>query len=495
MADDREESAGSRGPTSVWERWREEGDVPFHEYCDVVPTPERARPEVDRDGWIRFTSGAARTVLRYTPPSIFVVTLVIVVTTVTSDGVFGPVAVLANLPIEGNLAVLGAGVVWVVVLAVLLNSRGLLPGLEFVEALFVYGLLAALLLDAAYWAAKVAVLEANGGATVDGGVFPSGSLVMLYVGGLLVYDGMVRTESTFSRLHEKAPPVVGPTSEAFESQAERSAAFERAAQCYRCGFLTDLREALDHRLPPEGSELPDAVPWDRPVRTAYVFAFWFVLPFLAASVVVDVDGSTLAALATDVGGLLALTVLAFFEVVVFFQFLVLVKFFNRLLTRHGPDGGGDDGFVLRYQPDHPDGYAGFHDLGKLATRVNVLLFLAGIYTVYRIYVAGLAVFPGPDAPAGQLLAWGFDFLGPHLVYIVTVVVWTYFSFWQLHKAMRRGRERRIEEHLEGDHDAELPDDKQYLKRAPVWPVDVRTFTGIVFGDLVPLLGLLVPFLP
>jgi hypothetical protein len=177
----------------------------------------------------------------------------------------------------------------------------------------------------------------------------------------------------------------------------------------------------------------------------------------------------------------------------FFQFHILVKYFTRLLTEHSPyEDSRGDGFTLQYQPDHPDGYAGFRDLGRFATRVNTILFFGGIYTAYWIYAGGLPNLPldGGVAMTPEFLVWAFHYLSLLLIYVFTVVVWLYASFWQIHKAMRTGRERRIEMAMPDDPDGDLPPDKRDLKQAPVWPINTRSLSGILIGDMIPLLSLL-----
>lgn len=109
------------------------------------------------------------------------------------------------------------------------------------------------------------------------------------------------------------------------------------------------------------------------------------------------------------------TFLNVFLVVVFFQFLVLLAYFHRLLTDHSPETANDPTrFSLRYVPAHPDGYAGYRDLGRFATRVNTLLLIAGFYLAFRFHVLGLPALEalGPNPGSGALLNWGLLFGGP-----------------------------------------------------------------------------------
>lgn len=472
-----------RGSINVWQRWQGGTDVPFHRYCDFYPG--REEPEEvpsDRHGvWIYFTRGIPRQALRYTPAIIFAAVILVGSAELAAGR---PVSgqYLQGTGIGGHLVEVVLGVGWLVLLLWLLSKVELLPWPDLLQAILVYATLVILMGDVVYLFARatIALQEGTIDQLGDGSVLPgSGYLLIMFIGGHLVYDGMLRAENMFSRLHEKNPPIIGPGNpDSFDTDDEKAAAFERARDAYESNFLAEFRASLDHRIELGGGE---RLPTDATVsiRTAYLFSIVFVVPFFVLRL-------------PDIVLAVVLSLLGLVEMLVFFQFLVLIKYFNRLLTRHSPyEDDGNDGFTLQYQPDHPDGYAGFRDLGKFATRVNALLFFGGLYTAYWLYTSGLPNLPagGIGDPSGEFLVWSFHYLGPLLVYLLTVVVWIYFSFWQIHKAMRKGRERWIEMEIFDAQDGELPDEKRDLRQAPIWPLNVRMFVSIVIGDMLPLLSL------
>lgn len=100
--------------------------------------------------------------------------------------------------------------------------------------------------------------------------------------------------------------------------------------------------------------------------------------------------------------------------------------------------------MLTCEPYHPDGHGGYRDVGKFATRVNILLILAGFYVIYRLYVQGSRVAPAEMAP-GMAPAvggaiWLASFVVPMVAYAIAAVAWLYYSFWHIHLRMLRERE-------------------------------------------------------
>ena len=223
--------------------------------------------------------------------------------------------------------------------------------------------------------------------------------------------------------------------------------------------------------------------------TAYIFSVLFVTPFYLFWTFEPLRGTAAPLLARAMRNLVP-AVLDFFLVVVFFQFLVLIAFFNHLLTVHGIDSDDTTPFTLQYSPGHPDGYAGFRDLGRFATRVNVILVVGGVYLAYQLSVYGWATYPGHDAGVTiPLVSWAVTNLLPLVVYVLAVVLWLYLSFWQLHRTMRRGRVRALERRARTSTDID-PE----LRDGPVWPIDNRLLVSILSMDLLPLVTLL-PFIP
>jgi len=268
-------------------------------------------------------------------------------------------------------------------------------------------------------------------------------------------------------------------------------------------FVIDLTERLDHSRA-----------W-LPVPTAYLFAVLFVTQF-AALWVVGVGPQNLDFPVT----LVANVVLDLFIVVVAFQFLVLVDALYNLVegeydvvddrndadAKDSEDAGAEDGTepdavrALTYRPFHPDGRGGFRDIGKFATRVNLLLIMAGLYTGYRLYVQGMRVTPAETVSGLPLEAgatvWFVSYVVPILAYGVAAGAWLYYSFWHLHLRMAREREQQYTERQRalrtgrGERVGDLEDATDWLEKrnaAPTWPINNRQLASMVSGSVVPLL--------
>lgn len=468
--------ADDNGPVSVWRRWTDPDGVPFHRFCRFLPA-EGSRHAV-REPELRLFRGLIRQGLRYTPLVVTIVAVTSVIIGELSDAVVGLSATLPTLdPSVSPLMVL-AGVAWIGLLLVPLTLVDVVPIRRIAGAVWLYGLVGVLAVGSVFAVlltaspALVPILEApdtQNPLTVLGG---SGLLLLMLLGGMLVYDMALRIENVFSRLPEKSPPVVQPAA----SSGEEARTYD--------GFLAEFRDALDARI-----ETPAIRGRRVRLRVAYIFAAVFLLPFILSRIYQYSAAGLGTVGPVDVAAAVLPTVLNVFLVVGFFQFLVLVTYFHRLLTRHGPDRVGDPTrFSLRYSPGHPDGYAGFRDLGRLATRVNTLLLLGGFYLAYRLYVLGLPALDalGPDPGAGAVLNWAVLFVGPLVAYLIGTVAWLYLSFWQLHRTMVRGREQCLRDALTPD----TPFDVQDVRAGPVWPVNSSLLLSMVSVDAVPLLTLL-----
>lgn len=476
---------------SVWRRWGPADDVPLHRYCDLFLGRRSGDidPPREEEYWIYITDGTVRRALRHTP----LVILLFMAVLGSAKLVDGWPMVL-SLPGGATPTYLVLTVLlvllWASLLLWLLNRVELLPRADLVQAVVIYGTMLVLLGDVVYWFTRVSVVFFGGSADQipEASIIPgSGFLLIMFVGGLLVYDGMLRTESMFSCLHRKEPSIVSVSSSSGDDDGSEDT---DSPHPYQETFVSSFKSALEDDVE-LGHWLGSWTDRDVSIPTAYLFSVVFVLPFVVLPPFVF-DLSRL-----DVFTGVALSLLGFVEVVIFFQFLVIIRHFNQLLTEHSPyEDATGDGFTLLYRPDHPDGYAGFQDLGRFAIRVNTLLFFAGLFTVYWLYTGVVPIMAGSaDAvPAWVVLVGGgFHYLTPLLVYVLTVVVWLYTSFWQIHKAMRKGRERRISMAIDGSPDGELPRDELSLRDGPVWPLNVRLFASIVVGDAIPLLSI-VPLL-
>lgn len=489
-------------PTDLWHRWYGPREVPFHRYCDFLPgqgqgiaattTDDEGRPVETVEPKIHYLDWHPRSILRYTPVAILLSWLALAIAAEYSPGYIGVSAYLG--PIEAPAMSLLV-IPWLLVLLWLFNKANILLNREFIEGLLVYlvglGLLAMTVFSVAYVSAALRAGVPAGDIVGEVGnvVLGSNLFLMMFIGGHLVYDGMLRTENLFSRLIDKRPRVIVAAGDT----ADDRAAVERAYN----GFLGRFENSLKSELSLDFSSTP--VGRTVSVRTVHLFAVTFVIPFTLSGLVLN-HGSLVAAARLyaanpiEIVTLLVPTVLVLMNVIVFFQFLVLISYFYELLTKHRPDADSDVDFTLEYQPRHPDGYAGFRDMGKFATRVNTLLIVGGLYVVSRVYIGGLPALQQIELETLNAAAmnWGFNFLGPVVAYVLTVIVWIYFSFWQIHKTMRRGRELSIKV-VAAENDGELPDDKLDYKQAPVWPINTRLFASLLIGDMLPVFSLLPVF--
>ena len=508
-----------RGPVSVWRRWTDPEGVPFHRYCaflptladlplvgptakesvgaDEQPTDDEAGDAVDdeeregepaaaedarneREPAFRFVRGPVRAGLRFTPLVVVIVGLAFVVVGELSASVVGLSENLPGIVPSPDPVMVVAAAVWVGLLLVPLHLVDVVPTRRILGAVGFYGLVGLLAAGSAFAVlltaapAQVPLLEPAAGSNPRAVLDGSGLLLLMLLGGMLVYDMLVRLENTLTQLPAKSPSVIeAPTAEGPDVIRYED-------------YLDEFRGALDARI-----ELPAVAGRRYRPRVAYVFAGLFLLPFVLSRLF-QFSGDrvgTLSLSPIDLTAAVLPTVLNVFLVVVFFQFLVALTYVHRLLTRHSPATAEDPTrFSLRYVPGHPDGYAGFRDFGRFATRVNTLLLLGGFYLAYRLYVLGVPALEalGPTPGTGALLNWSLLFVGPLLAYLLATLAWLYLSFWQVHRAMVRGREHRLRDAL---RDA-TPFDIGDVRSAPVWPVNSGLLLSMVSIDAMPLVTLL-----
>jgi hypothetical protein len=352
----------------------------------------------------------------------------------------------------------------VAVLVLLLFHIGILDLRELYKASVVFGLLGVLIVGTLVSVGLVLLDPTR--AAERNIVFTSGYLLMLLLAGLLVYDGMLRTEHLFEKL-----PVTG-----IVADTDRYDAFKRR-------LAAELNHVLvDRELSVAGRSYRVRVP------TAYVFALLFLSQY-AVLWSVGVGPQNLDFQVTLWGNVL----LNLFIVAVFFQFMVLMNRFYGLVT-DDLDAGPEES-ALTYRPFHPDGHGGYRDFGKFATRVNLLLILAGFYSLYRLVVQGSRVSPGEMAPGFDplvgSLVWTASFVVPLVVYGIAAVGWLYYSFWQLHLRMIRERERS---YLAATATFDDPSDWEIRTQGPTWPTDFNQLVSIVSGTLAPVVFFLLEVL-
>jgi hypothetical protein len=483
---DRPSTDGDLG--SLWIRWTDGGtDLHLHRICEVVPqvrldgdppfvhlkpeTGERPTFVPVRDGvegeepvQFRFLSGVPRQLLRHVPLVVLVAALVLVVGAEFTPGVVGVGTLLPTL--SGQNAVLfGLFLLISPLMLWLFSTVDVLEAREFPPALVIYGLVVALAGGVGV-SILLSILAGHPSETPPNVVFTAGYLLVLLVGGQLLYEATLRIEHLFVKLGRRDGDIVGD---------------ERA---YR-RFLTDLQDGLDAAL--------------LGLSPSRLFGVLFAAQFA----IIWVIGSGPQTLGYGLG--LAVN-FAFNAVLatVFFQFLVLVRFFNRLFNATDEYADVD----LTYQPFHVDGRGGFRDLGRFAIRINVILTLGGLYLVYRLYVvggrqlspAGLGAFDDPVL----LSVWLISFVGPVLAYALGAGAWGYYSFWTMHTKMVRDKHALVRRYQGTDarpaadrtpaagDDIETFEDSDgpewsALTAAPTWPLDVNKMVSLLSGNAIPLL--------
>jgi len=492
---------------SLWIRWTDGGaDLHLHRICRVLPQVQRTdsppfvrlvpesgerptfvpvRPgnggdgdgDDDDDGddrrdaegeqsevQFKFVDGLPRQLLRHVPLVVLVAAVVLFVGAEFSPRIGGVSDLLP--PLSGRNATLFLLYLSITpVLLWLLSTVDVVEYREFPKAAVVYGLVVAL--AGGVGVSVLLVVTAESPTAVEPNVvFVSGYLLVLLVGGQLLYEGILRIEHLFVKFGQRDNDIVGN---------------ERA---YRA-FLTELQDGL--RTTVLGLS---------PSRLfGVLFAAQFALIWIIGLGPQNLDYS------------LGLVVNVGFNAVlgtVFFQFLVLVRYFNHLMSATSKFADVE----LTYEPFHVDGHGGFRDLGRFATRINLILSLAGLYLVYRLYIVGSLGLPA-DGLVGftdpiLLTAWLVSFVGPVVAYAAGVGAWGYYSFWSMHAKMVRDKYTLARKYQGSRRDVDLDrtpaagdyidsfDDSEgpawdALRNAPTWPLDVNKLVSLLSGNALPLL--------
>lgn len=480
---------------TLWIRWTDGGtDLHLHRICAIVPQiefqrsapfvylrPETGdRPTFERveradDGSYRetgeevqfkFIDGVPRLLLRHTPLVVLVAMVLLVVGAEFTPGV-GGISDLVPRIAGPDAALFGLYLGITPLLLWLLSSVGVVEYNEFPTAAVVYGQIAALASGVAV--TLFLVTTADHPSAVDANVvFVSGYLLLLLIAGQFLYEASLRIEHLFVKLASRKNDIVG-----------REIAYRY--------FLTDLHDSLRR-----------SVSILRPSRVfGVLIAAQFAIIWIIGEGPQHLDYT------------LGLIVNVVFNAVlgtVTFQFLVVVRYFNRLLNA----GEEYSDVELTYEPFHVDGYGGFRDLGRFATRMNVILSMAGLYLVYRLYVVGARSIPpdgvmalGAEDPL-LLAVWLISFVGPVVGYALGAAAWLYYSFWSMHLKMVRDKHQLVRQFQGEAGDAEearapaagdliaefegtAGPEWGALQDAPTWPLEVNKMVSLVTGYAVPLL--------
>ncbi len=472
---------------TLWIRWTDGGtDMHLHRVCDLVPrvrltgslpfvavepedgerptyVPVRGEDDAAEPVQFRFLTGVPRQLLRHVPLVILTALVILLVAAEFTPGVDG-ISVLVPSVRGENVLLFGVFVLIAPVMLWLFSRVDVLEAREFAAAALTYGLIAVLAAGVGV-AVLLTLLADHPSETPPSVVFVSGYLLVLLVGGQLLYEATLRIEHLFVKLGSRGGDIV-----------DDDRAYRR--------FLTDLHDGLAASTFGLG-----------PSRL-------FGVLFAAQFAIIWLIGGGPQELGFEVG----LAVNFVFNAVlatIFFQFLVLVRYFNRLLNATGEYG--DVG--ISYQPFHVDGHGGFRDLGRFALRINIILMLGGLYLVFRLYIIGGRALP-VEGLAGfsdpiLLSVWLISFVGPVGAYAFGVGAWGYYSFWTMHAKMVRDKHalaRRyqgmksrpaVDRTPAAGDDIEAFDESDgpewaALVAAPTWPVDVNRLASLVTGNALPL---------
>lgn len=484
--DEGAESGGAKIETAaaeadiLWQRWTSDTG-PFYQACavlgfdpvsdaDLTPRAGTEKPE------FQFCTGLLRLALRNTPVLLLLAASTAFVVEQLNDfylpfGTFLPLGTLSVSVQAEYLLVVSLGILWITLLARIFRESVSTDDLQIHRTLVFFGTVLLLLAGVGYSIYLVVTNRVTG--SQQHLAFRSGYFLFILLEGYLAYDGLVlRGENLFWNLRDSE--IVD--SEKYDKFRDR---------------LTSNLAPLE--LGPYSVPLSDEGRTIGPVQVSRGILFAVVLlaptiplPLLAF----ETSHPLLGKIAYGIT-----VTLQIFLVAILFQFVILLWHFRKLLS----------GDYLGYKPFHPDEHGGYRALGRFATRVNLMLVVAGGYVAFRFITGGLTHLHGlSNASPIWIVNWVISFLGPLLVYAGVVILWVYFSFWRMHRQMRRGRREKIQKLQQqarddaGDDttmdDGQMEDLEldapvwESLQGAPVWPIRRRSLLGIAFLDAIPVLA-------
>lgn len=485
MSDDRQDvspatHSSATEPDNLWQRWLPITG-PFYHSCGVAgfdsvsDTQLTPRSDTERPG-LQFCSGLLRLGLRNTPLLILVGFSIAFLTGQLNNfylplGTYLPLELVSFTVDPLYLLALPFVIIWGAILARIFRRSVSASELRRHRSVVFFGTIVTLLAGVAFSIYLVVTNQVTG--TRQHVLFQSGYFFFILLEGHLAYDGLaLRGENLFWNL----------TQSEIVNQEEYEA------------FRKTLKNSLS---PIELGEI--SIPG---IDSAWTLGPFRITPGLLFASVLLAPVIPLPILAYQTANPLigflnyAVTIiLQIFLIGVLFQFVVLLWQFGTLLS----------GDYLDYKPFHPDEHGGYRALGRFATRVNVMLIVAGGYVAFRFVTGGITQF---RALAGGsmmgFLTWGVSFIAPIFVYLGVVILWLYFSFWRMHRQMQRGRRKKIQQlqrraRNDADEDGDFPERKmedltldappwESLRGAPVWPIKRRSLIGIAVLDFVPVLA-------
>jgi hypothetical protein len=480
------ERAPDRSPTNepaaaeantLWKRWTADTG-PFYQSCAVLGFDHFGEENVPRREGVdkpdlQFCTGLLRLALRHIPVLLLLAASTAFVVEQLNDfflpfGTYLPLGEFSVSVQAEYLLAVPLGILWITLLARLFRASVSTEAFQLHRTLVFFATTTVLLAGVGYSLYLVVTNRVTG--SQQHLAFRSGYFLFILLAGHLTYDGLVlRGENLFWNL--KNSRIVD--SEQYDS-------FRRQ--------LTDSLGPIEvgpYTLPTSDGYTVGPVR----ISPGILFAIVLLAPTIPLPLLTfETSHPLLGRIAYSITVLLQV-----FLVAVLFQFVVLLWQFSKLLSEE----------YLDYKPFHPDEHGGYRALGRFATRVNLILAVGGGYVAFRFVTGGLTHLHGfTDGSVLWIVTWVISFLGPMVVYAAVVVLWVYFSFWRIHRQMRRGRREKIQA-LQRQARDEVADDQsnggrmedleldapawESLQGAPVWPIKRRSLLGIVVLDAVPIL--------
>jgi hypothetical protein len=473
---EQKEAVGSDVPRSVWIRWDMPDRYPllegagapidylesikFHNFCPIFPLDSLYEDRTNRPK-LRLASGALRLFIRHILWIPVVLGAAGLLISAVDSRLTGPWAFFPPLSAQ-LVALLGLLVASSVGILILLRVAGLTQTKDLFRLLFVYGPISLLLIGTLF---TIYVTNFNPAlAAPNNVIYLSGYLLAIAVLGPFAYDTLVRAESLLSNFGHKR--ITDKT-----SYAE---------------FRREMRSQINSSY----LGVPVSVAFAVLLICQFSIIWWY------GQGPQGLNSVTLLLINAGVNFLLLIVV---------YKFTVIVLFAHKALMDEYQTSSGT--LELNYRPLHPDGYGGFHDIGKAAMRVNLLIILFGMYFIYRLVVIGNHALPSNGFAAlsqAETVTWIISYIGPLILYTVVVFCWIYFAFWQLHVKMANAKRRKLTEFhnrrradaLDSENntasapppvgDPETGHDWQDVYNAPEWPVGIRPLASLITANFAPL---------
>jgi len=295
-------------------------------------------------------------------------------------------------------------------------------------------------------------------------VYVSGYLLAIAVIGPTIYDTMIRAENMLSYFGQK-------------QIADR-------------GAYEEFREDMEKDLIASRLNVPLSIIFAFLISSQFTFIWWF------GHGPQGLDSTTL---------LIMNIVIDFLLLIGIYKFIIILLYAHQALMDEYQTSNGI--LKFEYRPLHPDGYGGFHDIGKAAMRVNIIIILMGMYFGYRLTIVGENALP-PDGFSGlsqiETVTWIYSYIGPLVLYAIVILCWIYFAFWRFHVKMVNSKRRKLSEFhnrrrasvsdgIDGERitppplgDPETDHEWQDIYDAPEWPVSIRPLASLVAANFAPI---------